>query len=96
MNRVFSRNFNGEEQRPTGSALTSTAKNDTKGPASNGVSRQCERSQRNGEGIILLRKETDSGEGQNTLKDRGLWRGQKAILKIHFQIITLWECAGRG
>ena len=63
MNRVFSRNFNGEEQRPTSCALTSTAKNETKGPASNGVSRQCECSQRNGEGVILLRKETNSGEG---------------------------------
>ena len=63
MNRGFSRNFNGEEQRPTSCALTSTAKNETKGSASNGVSRQCECSQRNGEGIILLRKETNSGEG---------------------------------
>ena len=79
---------------PNGMQIALNPLNDS--PASNGVSWQCEGLQRNGEGIILLRKETNSGEGQNTLKERELWRGLKAILKTQFRIITLWEWAGRG
>ena len=62
MNRFFSRNFNGEEPRPTSCALTSTAKNETKSPASNGVAR-------------MLAVEW---RGYNTLEERDkLWRWSK-------------------
>ena len=40
--------------------------------------------------------ETNSGERQNTLKERELWRRLKAILKINFRIINLLEWVGRG
>ena len=48
----FSRKLNGEERRPTSGALISMTKNETAGPASNDVSRQCEFSQRNGQPTI--------------------------------------------
>ena len=47
-NGFFSRILNGEERRPTSCALIITTKNETTGPALNGLSRQCECSQQNG------------------------------------------------
>ena len=66
---VFSRKLIGEERRPTSRAVTGMMENETTGPASNGVSRHCECSQR-------------IERGTNTLSDREDYseKGEKQML----------------